>query len=148
MTNRDRQVVVTGTGVCCHMGDDWTSIETALRTGRSTPFARWSTAVEHGTQCEIVGLYPNDLPFELLGIEKQQGRFMGRAALLGLRAARLALEQAQISTREVAVVVGSGTGDVESHQEISNKLRAKGRCGGCRRRSFPSSWRPPCPPTS
>jgi len=41
--------------------------------------------------------------------------FMGRAALLGLRAARLALEQAQLPTREAAVVVGSGTGDVETH---------------------------------
>ena len=122
MRNRDREVVVTGTGVCCHMGDDWTSIETALRTGQSMPFARWAPAVEHGTQCEVVGIYPNDLTLDLLGLEKHQARFMGRAALLGLRATRLALEQAQIPTREVAVVVGSGTGDVETHREMAARL--------------------------
>jgi len=120
--NRDREVVVTGTGVCCHMGDDWTSIETALRTGRSTPFVRWAPAVEHGTKCVVAGIYPNDLPLELLGIKKQEGRFMGRAALLGLRATRLALEQAQIPTREMAVVVGSGTGDVETHRDMAARL--------------------------
>ncbi len=122
MRNRDREVVVTGTGVCCHMGDDWTSIETALRTGQSMPFARWAPAVEHGTQCEVVGIYPNDLTLDLRGIEKHQARFMGRAALLGLRATRLALEQAQIPTREVAVIVGSGTGDVETHREMAARL--------------------------
>ncbi len=122
MRNRDREVVVTGTGVCCHMGDDWTSIETALRTGQSMPFARWAPAVEHGTQCEVVGIYPNDLTLDLLGLEKHQARFMGRAALLGLRATRLALEQAQIPTREVAVIVGSGTGDVETHREMAARL--------------------------
>ena len=122
MRNRDREVVVTGTGLCCHMGDDWTSIETALRTGQSTPFSRWAPAVEHGTQCQVVGIYPNDLPLELLEIEKQQARFMGRAALLALRATRLALEQAQIPTRDVAVVVGSGTGDVDTHRDMAARL--------------------------
>jgi 3-oxoacyl-[acyl-carrier-protein] synthase-1 len=120
--NRARDVVVTGTGVCCHMGDDWTAIEAALREGRSTPFTTWAPAVEHGTQCQLVGIYPNDLTLDLLGIEKQQARFMGRAALLALRAARLALDQAQIPTRDLAVVVGSGTGDVATHREVASKL--------------------------
>jgi 3-oxoacyl-[acyl-carrier-protein] synthase-1 len=126
--NLEREVVVTGTGVCCHMGDDWAAIESALREGRSTPFARWAPAVEHGTQCEVVGIYPNDLTPALLEIEKAQARFMGRAALLALRATRLALAQSQLPTREAAVVVGSGTGDVETHQEVSARLaRSKGR---------------------
>ena len=47
MRNREREVVVTGTGVCCHMGDDWARIESALREGRPTPFARWAPAVEY-----------------------------------------------------------------------------------------------------
>ena len=128
MRNPEREVVVTGTGVCCHMGDDWAAIESALREGRSTPFTRWAPAVEHGTQCEVVGIYPNDLTPELLEIEKAQARFMGRAALLALRATRLALAQSQLPTREAAVVVGSGTGDVETHQEVSARLaRSKGR---------------------
>ena len=61
MRNREREVVVTGTGVCCHMGDDWASIESALREGRSTPFSTWAPAVEHDTMCQVVGTYPTDL---------------------------------------------------------------------------------------
>jgi 3-oxoacyl-[acyl-carrier-protein] synthase I len=128
--DRAREVVVTGTGVACHMGDDWPSIEAALREGRATPFARWPMAVEHGTQCELVGLYPGDLAPESLGIDKAQARFMGRAALLALRAARLALGQSGIATRELAVVVGSGTGDVATHREVAARL---GRTEGSRK---------------
>ena len=122
MRNGARAVVVTGTGVCCHMGDDWPAIETALREGRPRPFARWPLAVEHGTQCELVGIYPGDLAPARLGIEKSQARFMGRAARLALRAARLALEQARISPRDMAIVVGSGTGDVDTHREVAARL--------------------------
>jgi 3-oxoacyl-[acyl-carrier-protein] synthase-1 len=122
LRNGAREVVVTGTGVCCHMGDDWPAIESALREGRPRPFARWPPAVEHGTQCEVVGIYPGDLAPARLGIDKGQARFMGRAALLALRAARLALEEARRSPRDMAVVVGSGTGDVDTHREIALRL--------------------------
>jgi 3-oxoacyl-[acyl-carrier-protein] synthase-1 len=126
--NPEREVVVTGTGVCCHMGDDWAAIESALREGRSTPFALWEPAVEHGAQCQVVGIYPNELTPALLEIEKSQARFMGRAALLALRATRLALAQSRLATRDAAVVVGSGTGDVATHQEVSSRLaRSSGR---------------------
>jgi 3-oxoacyl-[acyl-carrier-protein] synthase-1 len=126
--NREREVVVTGTGVCCHMGDDWSRIESALREGRPTPFARWAPAVEHGTQCKIVGVYPNELTPAILGIDKQAARFMGRASLLALRATRLALEQARLPLRDAAVVVGSGTGDVETHRDVADRLaRSRGR---------------------
>jgi 3-oxoacyl-[acyl-carrier-protein] synthase-1 len=126
--NRDREVVVTGTGVCCHMGDDWASIESALREGRPMPFIRWPPAVEYDTQCQVVGIYPKELTLAELGIDKQQARFMGRAALMALRATRLALEQARIPTRDVAVIVGSGTGDVDTHREVAARLaRAEGR---------------------
>jgi 3-oxoacyl-[acyl-carrier-protein] synthase-1 len=104
------------------MGDDWPAIESALREGRPRPFARWPTAVEHGTQCEVVGIYPGDLAPARLGIDKGQARFMGRAALLALRAARLAIEEARRSPRDMAVVVGSGTGDVETHREVALRL--------------------------
>jgi 3-oxoacyl-[acyl-carrier-protein] synthase-1 len=110
------------------MGDDWASIEAALREGRSTPFTRWPPAMEHGMLCEVVGIYPNELTPERLGIDKQQARFMGRAALLALRATRLALEQARLPTREAAIVVGSGTGDVDTHHEVAARLaRSSGR---------------------
>jgi 3-oxoacyl-[acyl-carrier-protein] synthase-1 len=55
-------------------------------------------------------------------VDKRQARFMGRATLLALRATRLALEQSRRSTVDMAVVVGSGTGDVEAHREIAAKL--------------------------
>ena len=122
MRNRARDVVVTGTGVCCHMGDDWLAIEKALREGRPQPFARWPPALEHGSQCELIGLYPGDLSPARLGIDKSQARFMGRAALLALRAARMALDEARLSPREMAVVVGSGTGDVDTHREVAVRL--------------------------
>ena len=128
MKNPEREVVVTGTGVCCHMGDDWARIEAALREGRPSPFARWAPAVEYSTGCQVVGIYPGELTPARLGIEKSQARFMGRAALLGLRATRLALDQAQLPTREAAVVVGSGTGDVATHREVMSRLdRSPGR---------------------
>jgi 3-oxoacyl-[acyl-carrier-protein] synthase-1 len=110
------------------MGDDWATIESALREGRPMPFIRWAPAVEHGTQCQVVGIYPKELTLAELQIDKQQARFMGRGALLGLRATRLALEQARIPTRDVAVIVGSGTGDVETYREVAARLaRSEGR---------------------
>jgi 3-oxoacyl-[acyl-carrier-protein] synthase I len=122
-----REVVVTGAGVCCHMGDDRVAIESALREGHPTPFQRWPPAIEHGAACELIGLYPHDLTPDVLRIDKRQARFMGRAARLALRAARLALEQARVPTRDLAVVVGSGTGDVETHREVAARLaRPKG----------------------
>jgi 3-oxoacyl-[acyl-carrier-protein] synthase-1 len=121
-TDRAREVVVTGTGVACHMGDDWDAIEKALREGRNTPFTRWEKAQELGMQCQLIGLYPGALGAAELGLDKAQARFMSRVALLALRAARLAVAQAAIATRDVAVVVGSGTGDVETHREIAERL--------------------------
>ncbi len=104
------------------MGDDLPAIEAALREGRATPFTRWQPAVDYGARCQLIGAYPNDLSPANLGINKQQARFMGRAALMAVRAARLALEQSRIEPSELAVVVGSGTGDVDAHVEIHNKL--------------------------
>ncbi len=83
-----------------------------------------------GSQCEVVGIYPGDLAPERLGIDKGQARFMGRAALMGLRAARLALEEARRAPRDLAVVVGSGTGDVATHREVAERLA---RANGSRR---------------
>ena len=122
MRDPSREVVITGGGVCCHMGDDLPSIEAALREGRATPFTRWPPAVEYGARCQLIGVYPNDLSPVSLGINKQEARFMGRAALMAARAAQIALEQSGVELGELAVVVGSGTGDVDAHVEVHNKL--------------------------
>jgi 3-oxoacyl-[acyl-carrier-protein] synthase-1 len=104
------------------MGDDLPAIEAALRAGRATPFQRWQPAVNYGARCQLIGLYPNDLLPDSLGLSKQQARFMGRAALMAYRAARRALDQSGLDPREIAVVVGSGTGDVDAHVEVHTKL--------------------------
>jgi 3-oxoacyl-[acyl-carrier-protein] synthase-1 len=104
------------------MGDDLPAIEGALREGRATPFQRWQPAVDYGARCQLIGIYPNALSAASLGINKQQARFMGRAALMALRAGQIALEQSGLDPGDVAVVVGSGTGDVDAHVEIHNKL--------------------------
>ena len=126
MRDPSREVVVTGAGVCCHMGDDLAAIEEALSEGRSTPFQRWQPAVDLGARCQLLGVYPGELTVEELGVTRMQHRFMSRAAALAMRAARLALERSQRATRDVAVIVGSGTGDVATHRDIYDRLAKTG----------------------
>jgi 3-oxoacyl-[acyl-carrier-protein] synthase-1 len=47
---------------------------------------------------------------------------MGRAARLCLKAARTALAGSGLERRDLAVVVGTGAGDIETHIEIQRKL--------------------------
>lgn len=122
MRDPTREVVITGAGVCCHLGDDLDAILVALRDGRGQPFSRWEPAVENGARCQLVGLYPGDLSAAALGIDKMQSRFMGRASLMALKAARAALAASQIDPRHLAVVAGSGSGDVQAQREIHAKL--------------------------
>src|SRR5688572_26816060 len=122
MRDPQREVVITGAGVCCHMGDDLQTIEAALRQGRTTPFTKWGPAVEHNCRCQLIGIYPGSLDGAELGVAKEFTRFMGRGSLLALKAARKALAQSGISPRELAVVVGSGAGDIQTHREIEHKL--------------------------
>lgn len=111
-------------GICCHMGDDLRKIMRDLRAGKNTPFHTYDEAVRYGGRCQLIGIYPGALHPEDLGAAKQESRFMGRASLLALRAARLALEQSGIDPSPLAVVVGSGAGDVDTHIEISERLRS------------------------
>ena len=118
----DNDVVVTGTGLCCHMGDDLPAILEKMRAGQSEPFHVYPEAAELQARCTIVGRYPGDLSDAALGIDKLIGRFMGRSARLALRASQKALEQSGCGTDELGVVFGSGTGDVDTHREIGKKL--------------------------
>ncbi len=108
------------------MGDDIAHVMAALRSGRNEPFTRYPEADEYGCRCRIIGMYPGALELDQLGISKQQARFMGRASLLGLRAARAALSQSGVSDERMAVVVGSGTGDVATHRQIDHVLNSTG----------------------
>jgi 3-oxoacyl-[acyl-carrier-protein] synthase-1 len=104
------------------MGHDLKKIAADLKAGQATPFSKWEPAVEHRCRCQLLGLYPATLQAAELGVEKQMARFMGRASLMGLRAARTALVQAKLDSRDIAVIVGSGTGDVATHVAIQSKL--------------------------
>jgi 3-oxoacyl-[acyl-carrier-protein] synthase I len=109
--------VITGVGVCCHLGDDLGQIESMLRTGRTLPFVRHPPAAEAGARCQIFGSYRGELT-----APRQHARFMGRAALMAYKAGFAALAQSAIDRRDIAVVAGSGTGDVVTHIEIQKKL--------------------------
>jgi 3-oxoacyl-[acyl-carrier-protein] synthase-1 len=126
MRGHRREVVVTGAGVCCHFGDDLDQITADLRSGKNTPFVTYDAAVRYGGRCQIIGLYQGNLELGDLDVSKQQTRFMGRASRLALRAARDAVRQSGIDPTPLAVVVGSGAGDVESHREIAKKLEESG----------------------
>src|SRR5712664_2731150 len=121
MRDPARTVVVTGAAVLCHLGDDLGQIEAAGREGRGLPFVRHPAAVAAGTRCQILGSYRGDL-----GAERRQARFMGRAALMGYKAALGALAQSRLEPRDIAVVAGTRTGDVETHVEIHEKLSHPG----------------------
>jgi 3-oxoacyl-[acyl-carrier-protein] synthase-1 len=122
MRDPTREVVITGVGVACNLGDDLHVIETALREGRGGPFVPYSVAIEENCRCRIIGLYPGDVSNERLGVKKAHGRFLGRASRLALVAARNAVAQSGASPKGMAVVAGSGTGDVDTHIEIHSKL--------------------------
>src|SRR2546421_722656 len=57
MRDWQRQVVVTGAGICCHLGDDLGQIAGMLREGRTLPFVTDPRAVETGARCQIFGSY-------------------------------------------------------------------------------------------
>lgn len=126
MSEHSREIVVTGAGVCCHFGDDLDQITSDLRSGKNTPFVTYDEAVRYGGRCQIIGLYPGELGLDELDISKQQARFMGRAPRLAVKAAWDAVKQSCIDPTPLAVVVGSGAGDVESHREIAQKLDKHG----------------------
>jgi 3-oxoacyl-[acyl-carrier-protein] synthase-1 len=108
------------------MGSDLEKIERDLRAGKNTPFQPYDEAVRYGGRCQIIGIYPDSLDAASLGVGKQDARFMGRASLMALKAARSALDQSGIDPTPLAIAVGSGTGDVDTHIEIAEKLRTSG----------------------
>src|SRR5437868_8318906 len=81
MKRERREVVVTGVGLCCHMGSDLDRIERELRAGQNTPFQTYDEAVRCGARCQM-GIYPESLEPESLGLVKGEARFMGRASFM------------------------------------------------------------------
>ena len=107
-----------------------------LREGRNTPFTLYPPGVAMNSRCQIAGQYPGELGDADLGVTKSQGRFLGRQSRLALGAARRALAQSGLERRDMAVVVGSGAGDVGTHVEIQEKLQTtRQHAAAWRRRS-------------
>lgn len=98
-----------------------------LRNGTEVPCSVYEPGGELRTGCQLVGAYRDRLDPGELGLERSQVRFMGRMSLLGVAAARLALEQSGMPTRDMAVVVGSGTGEIETHREVVRRVNRGGR---------------------
>src|SRR3981189_246768 len=110
MRDPSRTVVITGAGVLCHLGDDLAEIAAALREGRGVPFVLHPPAVQSASRCQLIGSYRGEL-----GADRHHARFMGRGALMAYKAALAALAQSRLERRDIAVVAGSGTGDVATH---------------------------------
>jgi 3-oxoacyl-[acyl-carrier-protein] synthase-1 len=122
MRDWSRQVVVTGAGVCCNMGDDLAEIEGKLRVGDHPAFSTWSPAVENSARSQLIGEYGGDCSDDALSVTKKQSRFLGRNARLALKAARTAIASAGVDVSSFGCVVGSGTGDVATLMQSHDKL--------------------------
>ncbi|MBZ0115918.1 MAG: hypothetical protein K8H88_02905, partial [Sandaracinaceae bacterium] len=61
-------IVITGAGMACHLGDDASDIELALRDGRVRPYVRFEEAAAVGAGCELIGRYDGDVSDDALGI--------------------------------------------------------------------------------
>jgi len=123
-----RQAVITGVGVCCNMGDDVPEMAARLRRGHAPVFEEWQPAVEYNARSRVIGRYAGDVGDDALEISKKEGRFMGRASRIALRAARKAIAQSGIDPHDMGLVVGSGTGDVETHIHVRRKLDDSKSC--------------------
>ena len=123
-----QRIVITGMGVCTHMGDDLSVItQDYLRVQRNKPFTIYQPAIDFGTRCHLIGEYANDNLQADIGISRKQARFMGRASMVALKATQTALAQAKVEdVRKLGIVVGNGSGDPPTHEKIANTLSKTG----------------------
>ncbi|MEM6925950.1 MAG: beta-ketoacyl-[acyl-carrier-protein] synthase family protein [Myxococcota bacterium] len=119
---RPDDIVVTGTGVVSRLGLEPRDLIGALRTGESPPFTIWDEATTIGCGCDVVGMVQHEITNDMIEVDRKSARFLGRSARIALYAARTALREAGIGADNLAVIVGSGTGDVQTHREIEAAL--------------------------
>lgn len=121
-TPRGDDIVVTGTGVVTRLGIEPSDLIDALRSGESPPYTVWDVATEHGCGCDVVGELKDEITNDMIEVDRKAARFIGRSARLGLYAARTAMRQAGVGADDLAVIVGSGTGDVQTHRDLEGIL--------------------------
>jgi len=122
----EREIVITGAGLCCNLGDELEDALAALREGRRGHFEIQPEATELQCRCQVLAPYRGDVGDGALDIKKALGRFMGRASRMAYRAAVRALDHAGLTRKDLGVIVGSGTGDVAAHLELRSKLERTG----------------------
>lgn len=128
-----RRVVVTGMGGVTPLGDDWESIKTALKEGRSgvRVMEEWDIHAEIQTRLGV----PVDHFVVPTHYPRKMVRSMGRVALLAVRATELALEDAGLlgdpllQTGRAGVAYGSSFGSVEPMLALGKSL-AEGKVAG------------------
>ena len=122
-----RDPVVTGMGLLSQVGTGTAAHREVLKPGTQVPFSVYEPGVRCQTGCQLVGAYRDSLDPADLGLDRSETRFMGRMSLLAVRAARLALEESGLPERDVAVVVGTGTGEIETHRDVVRRVGRGGR---------------------
>lgn len=128
-----RRVVVTGMGGVTPFGEDWASIEAALREGRSgvRVMTEWDEHAEIQTRLGV----PVDHFDTPAHYPRKMVRSMGRVALLGVRATELALQHAGLlgdpilKNGKTGVAYGSSFGSIEPMLALGKNL-ADGRLTG------------------
>jgi hypothetical protein len=68
-----REVVISGAGLCCHLGDDLDQICARVRSGTATTFERWNPPLAYQSRNRLVGLYHG----RLAELDKRCTRLMG-----------------------------------------------------------------------
>lgn len=114
-------------GLLSQVGTGTDAHREILKSGTQVPFSVYEPGVQCQTGCQLVGAYQGPLDPADLGLDRSEARFMGRMSLLAVRAARIALEQSGLPTRDLAVVVGTGTGEIETHREVVRRVERGGR---------------------
>jgi len=122
-----RRVVITGAGIVSCLGNDWDSVHTALRHGRSG-IRHMPEFAAMGLRSQVAGQPQIDLEAR---IERKQLRFMGGAAAYAQIALQDAITQASLSVAQVShprtgLIMGSGGGSPANQIEAVDTLRTKG----------------------
>lgn len=123
----NRRVVVTGIGVVSPLGNDATTVASALREGRSGLRAMPEYA-ERGLRSQVAGACDIDLD---AAIDRKLKRFMGDAAAYAYVSMRDAIADAGLDDEIVrnprtGVIAGSGGGSAQWQIETGDLLREKG----------------------
>src|SRR5688572_820461 len=122
-----KRVVVTGMGIVSCLGNDMTTVLTALQQGKSGIGFNPSYE-EHGFRSLVSGSVKIDLAEH---IDRKSLRFMGDAAGFAYVAMQQAivdsgLSEAQVSNERTGIIVGSGGASTKSVVESADIMRAKG----------------------